>query len=248
VLLVTLPQLQAEVQKRADIQNATPFVPLADITEYVNRAIARVHGLLADSGEPYYRSLGTWTTTSQQQTYYTTAAVGVPAGTAVLPTDIFRVEGVDCQIQNQRWLNCERFNFERRNDYQASDFFWPIVTYLYDFRGSGAQTAIFIQPPPPGAVNLRVWYYPTPPQLAVPTDTWDTANRWDSYVIDWAARLCAEKDENYELCARLDVALAQVESRIKAEAESRISGQAPKIRRRRYRRAGWPWGMPGGIP
>lgn len=248
MLTVTLAQLQAEVQKRADIQGSTPFIPLTDITEYVNRAIARVHGLLASAGEPYYRSSATWTTVAQQQQYYTTAATGVPAGTAVLPTDLFLVEGVDAQVQSNRWLNCERFNFERRNDYQQSDWYWPIMTSLYDYRGSGASASIFLMPPPSGAIPMRVWYYPIAPQLVNAGDTWDTANRWDSYVIDWAARLCAEKDENYELCARLDMALAQVEERIKIEAESRISGQAPKIRRHRYRRGGWPWGLPGGIP
>jgi len=248
VLLVRLDFLQGEVQKRADVQNETQLIPLADITEYINRAIARVHGLLAKSGEPYYRTVFQWTTTSGQQTYYTTAATGVPAGTAVLPTDMFLIIGLDAQIQNAFWANCDRMNFEQRNDLQQSNAFTPIRTVLYDYNGSGPNAAIYLQPPPNGVMPLRVWYFPVAPQLAAPSDTWDSANRWDSYVIAFAARYCAEKDENYELCARLDKEVAEMEATIKAEGESRISGAAPKIRRRRYRKGGWPWGIPGGIP
>lgn len=248
MLLVTLSSLIAEVQKRADIQNATTFIPTADITEYVNRGISRVHGLLAKSGEPYYRSSASWSTTSGQQQYYTTSAVGVPSGTNVLPTDIFLVEALDAQVQGTRFLNCERFQFERRNDFQQPGPWEPLTTFLYDFRGSGASASIFLQPPPTGAQAMLLWYFPVPPQLAANGDTWDSANRWDAYVIDWAARLCAEKDENYELCARLDASLAQLEAMIQHEAENRIKGAAPKVRRTRYnRRGGWPWGV-GGIP
>lgn len=248
MLTVTLAQLQAEVQKRADVQNATQFVPLTDITEYINRAWARLYGVLCRTGENYYLNSAQWTTVANQQTYYTTSASGVPAGTAVLPTDMYLVRGVDAQVQSNRWLNCERHNFERRNDYQQSDWYWPIMTSLFDYRGSGANGSIFLQPPPAGQILMRVWYYPAPVALANGSDTLDTGNRWDSYVIDWAARLVAEKDENYELCARLDAQIAKLEDEIKAEAASRNSGQAPKIRRHRYRRGGWPWGLPGGVP
>lgn len=238
------------MQLRADVASSsgTLAYPLTEITDYINRGIARVHGLLALSGMPYYRSSATFVTTNAQQQYYTTAAANVPAGTAVLPTDIFRVEALDVQVQSSRWLNAERFNWERRNDYQQSDWYWPVMTSLYDYMGSGATAAIFLMPPPSGAINVRLWYTPVAPQLANAADTWDSANRWDEYVIDFAARLLAERDENYELVARLDVSLAAMEAVIKAEGESRISGQAPKIRRHRYRRGGWPWGMPGGVP
>lgn len=254
MLTVTLAQLQAEVQKRADLQNSLAFAPLADITEYINRAWARLYGKLSRAGENYYLRVAQWTTTSQQQWYYTTAAtVGIdgnspPAGTTVLPTTIYLVKGVDAQVQTNRWLNCERFNWERRNDYQQSDWYWPIMTSLYDYQGSGASAAIFLMPPPAGNIPMRVWYYPEPVVLVNGTDTVDTGNRWDSYVIDWATRLLAEKDENWDLCTRLDASIMKLESEILAEIANRNAGQAPKIRRHRYRRGGWPWGLPGGIP
>jgi len=249
VLNVTLSQLQADVQLRADVQNSTAAFPLTELADYINRGIARVHGLLAISGEPYYRSQATFSASQGQQQYYTTAASGVPAGTAVLPTDIFRVEALDAQVQNATWANCYRFNWERRNDYQSTSLFFPVqATPLFDFMGSGANASLYLQPPPSGATPFRLWYYPVPTVLASGSDTWDSANRWDEYVVAFAAKLVAERDQNYELVDRLAQMVMGMEATIKAEAESRISGQAPKVRRSRYRRnIGWPWGT-GGLP
>ena len=53
MLTVTLAQLQAEVQKRADLQNALNFAPLADITEYLNRAWSRLYGKLSEEDKQY---------------------------------------------------------------------------------------------------------------------------------------------------------------------------------------------------
>jgi hypothetical protein len=246
MLLVTLSQLQADVQLRADVSGSVQAYPLSEITDYINRAIARIHGILSNTGEGYYRSNATFNTTSGQQTYYTTSASGVPAGTAVLPTDIFRLEAVDSQVAG-RWQNCERMNWERRNDFQQTDPFVPFFTYLYDYSGSGPNSAIFLTPPPSGTLPVRIWYYPVPVTLVSGTDSWDSANRWDEYVVAFAAMLLAERDQNFELVAQLKADIAGIEQAIHAEAASRVTGAAPKVRRSRYRRFS-PWGWGGGMP
>ncbi len=249
MLNATLTQLQADVQLRADVQNSVAAFPLTEITDYINRGIARVHGLLALSGEAYYRSQAQFTAVGGQQQYYTTAASGVPAGTALLPTDIFRVEALDSQVQGNVWTNCQRFQWERRNDYQQNALStWPATVTIYDFMGSGPSASLYLQPIPGVGAPFRIWYFPVPVVLVAGSDTWDTANRWDEYVIAFAAKLVAERDQNFELAAKLDQMVSGMEGTIKAEGESRISGQAPKIRRSRYRRGGWPWGVPGGLP
>ena len=246
MLLVTLAQLQNDVQLRADVAGSVAAYPLSEITDYINRAIARIHGILSNTGEGYYRSNATFNTTGGQQTYYTTSASGVPAGTAVLPTDIFRLEAVDAQTSG-RWVNCERMNWERRNDFQQTDPFIPFFSYLYDYSGSGATSAIFLTPPPSGTLPVRIWYYPVPVTLVAGTDTWDSANRWDEYVIAFAAMLLAERDQNFELVAQLKADIAGIEQAIAAEAASRVTGAAPKVRRSRYRNRS-PFGVGGGFP
>jgi len=240
VRLRQLSDLQADIQKRADIQNSTAFIPLSDITEYINQGWTRIYGVLCRTGENYYLANSQITTVSGQASYYTTSATGVPAGTAVLPTNMWDIKGVDVQIQTGRWANAERMQWEQRNDYQPGDFAWPMKPY-YDYQNSGVQASVLLMPVPTGGIPVNVWYYPAAVRLSANTDTIDGGNGWEIYAIDWAARRCAEKDENYELCARLDRSLEEMLNDIRAEAASRNAGIAPKVRRVRYKQ----WGGPG---
>jgi hypothetical protein len=240
-----LSDLQADVQKRADVVGALQAFPLTDITEAINQGWARVYGLLTQTGENYYLTEFSFSTVSGQDTYYTTSAVGVPAGAALLPTDMYRVKRVDAQPTNgPEFRTCSRFQFDAGNDYPQSGWAWPLVP-MYDYQGSGAQAALQFVPVPPAAQPIRLWYYPVAVRLVNATDVIDGGNGWEIYAIDWAARRIAERDENYELCARIDLALAEMEANIKREAASRNAGQAPKVRRSgRYKHRG-AWGGGG---
>ncbi len=245
--LVLLSDLQARVQKRADIAGATVFIPVADITQYINNGWARIYGLLVETGENYYmqQPAFTWNTAANQDTYYTTASILGPTGANVLPTDVYKIKGIDAQTQQGRWINCARYEFESRNDYQATDFSWPLQP-MYDAMGSGNNFTIrFIPPPSATAVPMRMWYYNNCPLLVNGTDTIDGGNGWEDYAVDYAAHYCAVKDENWDLVNVLAQSMATMENRIKAAAANRHAGLGVKVRRSpRYKRTGWPW--PGG--
>ena len=242
----TLANLISDVQKRADVENATAFMPTADITEYLNQGWARIYGLLCRTGENYYLSQATFSTVANQPTYYTTAASGVPAGSNVLPLDLWDIKGVDVQIQSTGiYSSAKRFQFEQRNDFQQFGWSWPTVP-LYDYQGSGNVASLTFIPTPPGGYTTRLWYYPAAVRMANNSDTIDGGNGWEIYAIDWAARRVAEKDENYELCARLDQSMGEMEMAIKAEAATRNVGQAPRVRRTRYKRTCGFWGPGSG--
>lgn len=238
-----LVDLRNDVRKLADVENATQFIPDADLNEYISQGWTRIYGLLCTNGENYYLSQATFTTVSGQDTYYTTGAVGKPAGTTVLPTDLWRVKGLDVQIQsNGRWANAQRFQFEQRNDYQDSSWSWPTCP-LFDYEGSGlAATIRFI--PVPNASSVRLYYFPAAVRMSADSDVIDGGNGWELYAIRWAARECAKKDENYELIAQLNAEMAEMVAAIEKEAASRNAGIAPKVRRSpRYKRG---WGTHGG--
>jgi hypothetical protein len=240
-----LSDLQADVQKAADIQNSTAFIPLADITQYINQGWTRIYGILCRSGENYYLNQppSSFTTVSGQSVYYTTGSSIGPTGCNILDTTMYLVKGVDVQLYGSYWRGIKRFQFEERNDYQQGtdlvSFLSPINAPRYDYQGSGVNASIsFIGLPLNTATPFRVWHYPAAAQLSSPTDTFDGGNGWELYAIWWAARECAHRDENYELSAQLDMKLAKMEQDIKAEAASRNAGLAPRIRRGRYGKAG----------
>lgn len=239
-----LVDLRADARKLVDLENATALIPDADVTELINQGWTRVYALLCRTGENYYlrQPVTTWTTTANQDTYYTVGYGGAPAGTAVLPADLWRIKGIDGQIQAGRWLACQPYQFEQRNDYQASDWSWPQQP-LYDYQGSGLQGSIRLIPPPNSATPMRLWDYPAAVRLVADSDTLDGGNGWELMAVAWAAKRMALKDENFELVTHLDAELNKFEADIKIEAARRVAGVAPKMRRVRYKQ-NWPW--PGG--
>lgn len=223
----TLGSLRADAYARAQLDSAagSPYPSNADVNEYLNQGWARIYGLLTETGENHYLTTATFTTTAGQSTYYTSSATGVPAGTAVLPTDLYRVKGIDVQVQGAtgQWYPCERYEFERRDD-----------------NPPGTQ--------PPSAQTFRILYYPAAVRMVSDSDTIDGGNGWEIFAVDWAARRMAERDENYELAARLDTALAEMAASITREAGNRNAGQPKKIRRVRYRSHYAGMGIPSSYP
>jgi len=238
----TLVNLRDDVRRRVDVRNMAVAFPDADINEDLNQGWTRIYGKLCLTGEPYYLTRFLWTTTSAVDTYYTTASVTQPDGPGqlVLPTDIYRIKGLDAQVQGNKYLPCARSQFEERDDFQSTDLAFP-QRLKFDERGSGVEFNIILMPAPPAALPMRLWYYPNAVRMVSDSDTIDGGNGWEVYAIDWAARRLAEKDENYELAARLDMALAEMMAAIDREAANRIAGIAPKIRRARYKRDMWWW-------
>lgn len=243
--LRALSDLQADVQKRADVQNATSFMPLPDITELLNQGWSRIYGLLTETGEDYYRTQFLFNTVANQNTYYTTNGSN-SVGTALLPTDLYKIKGVDLQAtQAPGWGPCNRFEFQRRCDYDLTSWGWPVLP-MYDYANSGNVASLFFIPQMPASVPARLWYYPAAIRMANNADTIDGGNGWEIYAIDWAAKRVAVKDENWDLVQVISQDLVEMEMRIKSEAANRNAGQAFKMQRRRYRRGMYGFG-PGSM-
>lgn len=246
-----LSDLIADVRSLTDTQNQLNLVADSEITEWLNQGWTRVYGALALSGETYFLENFSFATVGGQPTYYTTSAVGTPAGTAVLPTDMWMLKGVDVQQNpNGYFLNAHRFEFEKRNDYQMGQFggtwAWP-ARPLYDYQQMGINASLTFIPTPDTMSNtVKLWYFPAAVRLVNSTDTLDGGNGWERWAIAIAARWVALKDENYDLVSQLANEIAKWEADSKAEIASRNVEEAPQMRQVRYRRrgrgGGWPWG------
>lgn len=237
--LRALVDLRSDVRLRADVMNAVIKFPDSEINEYVNQAWTKVYGRLAHTGEKYYvvRPAPVLNTAANQDTYFTTGStVSPPAGTAILPLDMWNIVGVDIQVNGPRWQTCQRSQFDQRNDFQDASFAWPTIP-LYSYEGSGNNACIIFNPMPPGIYPFRLWYYQAATRLVKDDDTLDGGNGWERMAVDIAARWVAERDENFELAGRLDMAIAEWDQRLEMESASRNTGQPPKVRRsQRYKR------------
>ena len=241
-----LADLRQDVRLRADVLNAVAKFPDTEINEYISQSWTKVYGFLATTGENYYLTKTPFSTVNGQDTYSTTANTSAPAGCAVLPLDLWELKGLDVQDASGVWRTCQRSQFEDRNDYQRTgvSFAWPLNP-KYDYRNTGNIASIVFNPIPDGVYAAQLWYIPACPRLLKDTDAIDGLDGFERMAVDIAARWIAERDENFELAARLDLAIAEWEQRLTREGTNRNLGQPPKLRRSpRYKRSTewWPSG------
>lgn len=234
-----LVQLIADVRSRCDqvtANGAQAFISDAEICEWLCQADADLYDKLVLTGEQYFLTNPPpqFVTTSGQQDY-------------PLPPDFYKLRGVDVQVGSY-WSTCHRANFEQRNDFQnlpLTVWDWQALLY-YDLYG---QYLHFMQVLP-GAQQIRLWYYPVRQRMSLndgasgANSYLDGVNGWETYVIDYAAKMCAVRDENAELAQMLGADIAKTEDRIITMASSRNSGEAPKARVVRGRL--WSPGQPRG--
>ncbi len=239
-------QLISDVRSRCDQPTGfgqQPFITDAEILEWLNQAAAWLWDKLTKTAEHYY--LGppnTFLTVSGQDAYE-------------LPPDFYKSVGVDVQFFGV-WRAAERFDFQRRNDYQViggNAWTWP-CTLLYDLWGQQLK----LMPMPNQATQVRHFYYPVCPRMSL-TDGANGANSivdgingWEVFLVDWAAKKCAERDQDFDLAASLSADIAATEARILSMGASRNPGAPPVTRIVRGRggimgrRRGGGWGSFGG--
>lgn len=229
-------QLVSDVRLRSDQTTTAGQVPFIDdgtILEWINQGWARLYDKLVKTGEQYFLYSTIITTNNGQMDYQ-------------LPPDFYKGMGVDIMIGGY-WSPAHRFNFEQRNDYQnvTGDWTWPVFIY-YDFWG---QQLHFI-PTPNGQYPVRLWYVPVSARMTLNDNAnppgslsnIDGINGWEDYCIDWAAKKCAQRDENFDLANSLHQDMLETEAHILSMATSRNPGEAPKARIIRGRL--WSPGMP----
>ncbi len=220
----SLQDLISDVRSRVDQQTtngATAFITDSEIAEWLNKGVAWLHDEIDNAGE-FWRLSGSAFNTSASVDMYPLEGIA---------DDIKKVVGIEIQIGSY-WSNAHRFNFEQRNDYQnvTGDWTWPVFIY-YDVWGDYIK---FI-PTPNGVYPAKLWYIPVTARLVLAGDNGassyiDGVNGWEDFAIDWAAKKCATKDENWDLVAALTADLAATQERIIKQCGTRNQMEAPRAR------------------
>lgn len=208
--LVSFGTLRSEAYKRADLENATALIPTADAGDLVNRGIARLDRLLIRAGRGTYKPTKSTATTANGTL---TIAPGADVSFSPDVGTLFNIIALYATV-NGRNVNLDEFDFSELATLLDTSVAWTGQVFKYRY----VNGTIYLAPPPSGAFLLTLWW--TPARAAFATNgsadssTVDGVYDYDAYVVDWAARRMAEKDENYELCARLDGSLAELEAEI----------------------------------
>ena len=207
----TLAQLKTRARERSDMENST-FISDSELLSYINASHAELYDILVSKFEDYY-------------TIKTTTTVATGASTITLPSDFYKLRGVDFQLDTNTWVAVGKFNFIERNVLNRS-----IVRRGAGFRETQYRVIggeIQIEPEDSAHGEYRIWYTPLPTLLSADTDTVDGINGWEEYiVIDAAIKMLAKEESSTTHLEREKAAMLE---RIETMAANRDSGQPEKI-------------------
>lgn len=210
----TLAQMRTNVRRFTDSGGTNALVrhPDADLNDYINRALGSLHRILTQN-LPDQRVLSS-----------TTVATSSGTATYALPADFDHLISVDLTANGVKvWL--VGYEMHERPMLTDSGTSYAGIPHTYRLRGSNIE----LLPTPQGTYTGTLWYTPTPSQLSLDADTYDTINRVDDYVIAYASRFVATKDKNWDLLNECKSLIAEMRSDLEALAVKRDKNSPPRI-------------------
>lgn len=196
------------------MQNSN-FIADSEWTNMVNASLQQLYDKLIEAyGNDYeFASSYQFTTDGTNDSY-------------ALPTDFYKLAGVDLQISNAGastntgWITLRRFNFADRNKYTLPNIqtLWGRTNLLYRLRGN----FIWFIPLPMASMPIRLWYYPRFTPLVNSADSFDGVNGWDEWAVNDIAMKALTKEES-DISA-VQALQAVQEDRLSSIMENRDAG------------------------
>lgn len=221
---MTLGELMIAVRQRADMlpngyvpstTGTDYFVTDVELVSYINQSYFELYDLMISSyGANYFVK-------SPPYSFTTTANTDQYA----LPSDFYKLLGVDLQLTTNAFVNIAPFEFVERNRFTAPNLqsFLGRTNLRYRLNGGN----LWLSPIPAAGQTIRVWYVPTLVTLSTTSSTADGISGWTEYVIVDAAIKCLAKEET-----DVGVFMAQKQAltvRIQAMSDSRDVGAPHKV-------------------
>ena len=189
--LVTLLQLRNRAKQESDNVGSS-FITDAEWDSYIVASYQELYGLIVQAfGNDYFTQ-----TPAAGYTFVTTGATNL----FVLPTDVFKVLGVDLQLSAPgNYVTLKPFAFAERNAYT-----WTGPQY------------------PMAGQTIRILYVPLPTLPTVDASTIDGVNGWEEYiVIDAAMKALAKEESDVSVLMARKQAIT---TRLESEVENRDAG------------------------
>lgn len=177
----TLSSLRTRVRARADMKNST-FVEDSELNQYINSSYQELYDILVSSFEDYYTAAPTSFTITAGLNYYT------------LPSDFYKLRGVDASLDGSNYYTMQPFDFANRNNFNQNSSVLNAANYQKQYRLVGSR--LYITPEDDAVGSYRIWYVPSATTLTVDASTLDGINGWEEYVVVDAARKCLAKEES----------------------------------------------------
>lgn len=210
---VTLLQLKTQSRLRAD-KVGSSFIQDTELVGYINNSACELYDLLVGAyGNDYFLKSKAFTTVGGTSDY-------------ALPTDFYKMTGIDYLIGPQNALTLRPYQFAERNKYRIGTY-WNAIIGAAGPRYKINPATISFLPIPDGAYNLEMWYVPACPLLVADIDTFDGINGWEEFIIIDAAIKMLQKEESDT--GLLEKQKMMIMGRINQMAENRDAGQSFRV-------------------
>lgn len=207
----TLADITLRAQQRADMVSGA-FISSTEWTSMVNASASQLWDKLVEAyGSDFEVASSYSITTDGTNDAYT------------LPTDFYRLLGVDLQITGSSYITLWKFNFADRNRYTLPNIqtLWGRTNVKYRLRGG----SIWFIPLPAASTVLRLWYAPRFTPLSASSDVFDGINGWEEWIVNDVAIKAKVKEESpIDDILKLQ---ASQEERLSHVMENRDAGAPP---------------------
>lgn len=204
---VTLAELKARARERADMVNSA-YIADARLTEYINASAQELYDLLVQANQDYYTTL-------------TTSTVSSGSSSITLPSDLYKLRGVDLDFGGE-WCPIWPYEYLERGRWQNVTANRVYVNTRYRIIGSSLE----LLPADQASGDYRIRYVPLMTVMADDADTFDGLNGFEEYIVIDAAIKMKSKEESST--SDLKDEKARIRQRILAMADVRDLG-APDV-------------------
>jgi hypothetical protein len=213
---VTLSTLIQRVRQRSNLEGAVAFLPDSEVIDNLNLSLADWYDLVVGStwGGTYYRVPWPITTQGNVSSY-------------PLAPNCYDVISVDCLLTGNQTISAQRYQEENRNIFKQL----PLVGWMWNqpcFYQLQGQNINFM-PMPQSAFSVTVNYIPTAPVLSNYSDTLDSINGWEEYIVLDSAVKCLIKYGRADIIPMLEVRRQEQKARIVAAAPKRDLNQSEGV-------------------
>lgn len=208
---VSLVDVRTEALRRISMEYSTQL-QIPELNWWINGSGAELHDHLVSAyGEKYALNEQQFASQVNKATYSFVTDIGAP--------NFYQLHGLDVQ-QGGYWIPVGEFKLAERERFQ-----YPASNALYAWRFQGAN--LVIAPTPKAVVQFKLYYAPTWTKLVADTDTFDTIDGWDEFVVvDVAIKALAKLDRP------ADIFIGQKAAMVKRLTEMKMmrnTAAAPRI-------------------
>lgn len=208
----SLSGLRLQAQQKAD-RVGSNFVTKAEWNTYINKSADELYDLLVTLYEDYF---------IQEKSYVIDGSSDV----ITLPSDFYKLLGVDCAVDGLNFQTLKKFDFVDRNRFSTPTQVAALSRGVnLKYRTMGNQ--IKFSPFPAGGQTIKIFYVPRRKTLLLDTDILDSVSGWNEYVIVDAAIKALNKEESDVQVHLLEK--ASLVERINASGMNRDAGMPDTI-------------------